>query len=142
MTPKEEVEQLMSDGVAFATQMLSEHGEFYPFGRTLLYNGEIQLHSASTGSAFPPSRELLDLLIDGFREGAREHKYKAVALIFDVTVVDPHSGQTTDAVQVGLEHSDGYCADVYLPYSLDNGAVRYGETFASRRQGLVYLDAV
>jgi len=34
-TPKEECEELMGSVVPFAEQMLSQHREFYPFGRAL-----------------------------------------------------------------------------------------------------------
>jgi len=138
MTPKEEVERLMNDGIPFAKTMLSTHAEFYPFGRALTPGREIQWVSATDGTGYPPSQVLLDLLIEAFRRGAHEGKYAAIALFFDVRILDPHTGHKTDAVQVALEHQLGYCADVFFPYSLAKGSVTFGQLFASPRQGLVF----
>ena len=138
MTPKEQAEQLMNEGIPFAKKMLSDYGEFYPFGLVLLADGTIQHVGAKGRSEHPPSQELLGLLIDSFRKGAKEGKYKAVAVFLDVKVKSPTTGRNIDAVQVGLEHRDSYCADVYFPYTINKGAVTFGEIWASKRTGSVY----
>jgi hypothetical protein len=138
MTSKEEVELLMNDGITFAEQMLALHAEFYPFGRTLTTDGRIQLVSPSDGTEHPSSQDLIDILLNGFRSEAGAGQHRAVALFMDVTVRDPTSGQKVDAVQVGLEHRDGYCADVFFPYAIANGAVSFGRMFAQQREGMVF----
>lgn len=62
VTPKEQVEELMNEGIAFAERMLREHGEFFPFGVVRKSGGSIQHVGASDGRERPPSRELIDLL--------------------------------------------------------------------------------
>ncbi len=138
MTAKQQVEQLMNEGVPFAKKMLSDYGEFYPFGLVLLADGTIQHVGAKGQSEHPPSQELIDLLIDSFRKGAKEGRYKAVAVVLDVKVKSPTGGGNIDAVQVGLEHRDSYCADVYFPYTINKGTVTFGEIWATRRTGSVY----
>ena len=138
MTPKEEVEVLMNEGIKFARQMLGEHGEFLPFGNALRPNGKIVDVGASDGTEHPRSKALIDLLIDGFRQAALEGEYVAIAVFFDVRVSRPSDGQKVDAVQVGLEHKSGYCADVFFPYTLAQGRLDFGEIFAQARDAVVF----
>jgi hypothetical protein len=139
MTPKEQVEQLMNEGLPFATRMLAEHGEFHPFGVALTAEGVIQHLGATDGREHPPAQALLDLLLGAMRAGAKEGKYTAIAVFFDVRVQRPGAHSKSDAVQVGLEHRDGYCADVFFPYSLKAGSVAYGDVFAQQRDGSVFV---
>jgi hypothetical protein len=138
MTPKEEVEVLMNEGIKFAGQMLSEHGEFFPFGRALRPNGKIVDVGASDGTEHPRSQKLIDLLVNGFKEAARQGEYIAIAIFFDVKVARPSDGRKVDAVQVGLEHKTGYCADVFFPYTLAQRDVAFGNIFAQKRDALVF----
>jgi hypothetical protein len=77
MTPKEEVERLMNEGIPFAQKMLTEHGEFYPFGVVMTTTGEIRMVSATTDDEHPTSQELIDKLLAGFQKAAAAHEYKA-----------------------------------------------------------------
>ena len=62
MSPKEEAESLMNEGIPFATQMLQEHGEFFPYGYAMRRDGEILSIAAHDGTEQPPSQELIELL--------------------------------------------------------------------------------
>jgi hypothetical protein len=53
-------------------------------------------------------------------------------MVFDVSVTLPNSDRKSDAIQVTLEHSEGYSAHVFLPYQLVENKLVYGETFAQR----------
>lgn len=139
VTPKEQVEELMNEGIAFAERMLREHGEFFPFGVVRKSDGSIQHVGASDGREQPPSQDLIDLLNQGFRKGAESGDYAATAIFFDVLITPPGSSTKTDAVQVGLEHRAGYCVDVFFPYHRgSDGGVQWGELFASKREGSVF----
>src|SRR5689334_25220904 len=131
----------MNDGIVFAEHMLAEHGEFYPFGRTLTTDGRIQVVGAQASTDHPKSQELIDMLLQAFRTGAQAGEHRAIALFFDVRVQHPGTREKVDAVQVGVEHRDGYCADVFFPYTLERGTPRFGAVFAQRRDGVVYADA-
>ena len=69
--PKSEVELLMNDAIAFADQLLREHGEFLPYGAAMKANGDIVSVAAHDGTEQPPSQKLIELLKDGFRQSAR-----------------------------------------------------------------------
>ena len=138
MSPKEEVESLMDEGFALAETLLKEHGEFYPFGFAMNLDGEIISIGAKGETDHPPSQELIDLLEAAFRQGAEANEYKAIAIFFDVLVAPP-GGKKTDAIQVGLEHQSGYCANVFRPYRRTLlGKIKFGELFANRREGSVF----
>jgi hypothetical protein len=65
--PKEELDELMIDILSFAQQMLSEHGEFFPYGGAITSKGEIIHIGASDGDEHPPSQKLIDNLIESFQ---------------------------------------------------------------------------
>ena len=68
--PKEELDELMNDILPFAKKMLSEHGEFFPYGGAMTTQGEIIHVGASEGDEHPPSQKLLDILIESFEAQA------------------------------------------------------------------------
>src|SRR5215471_11575087 len=116
MTPKEQVEVLMNEGISFAERMLREHGEFFPFGVVRKADGSVQHVGAWDGRDKPPSKDVSDVLNQGFRKGAESGDYEATAIFMDVLTTPPGGSSKTDAVQVGLEHRSGYCVDVFFPY--------------------------
>jgi hypothetical protein len=139
VTPKQQVEELMNEGIPFAERMLRQHGEFFPFGVVRNSDGSTQLVGASDGREHPPSQDLIELLNQQFRKGAESGNYAAIAIFFDVLATQPGSSTKTDAVQVGLEHRAGYCVDVFFPYQRSaDGTVQWGELFASKREDSVF----
>ena len=54
---KQDVQTLMNEWIVFAKQMLDEHGEFYPYGAAMKFDGEIISISGDTGEEMPPSQE-------------------------------------------------------------------------------------
>jgi hypothetical protein len=121
LSPKEEVEKLMNSGL--------------PFEAT----GEIQRIAPYAGSRQPPSLDLVDLLQQGFRKGADIGEYKATAIFVPTRLQPPNETGKTDAVEVMLEHREGYCVNAFFPYSRDHGGtVSYGKLFAAPRDGVVF----
>ncbi|MBB5207869.1 hypothetical protein [Chiayiivirga flava] len=135
---KTECENLMNTAVPFAEKMLAEHGEFFPYGQVLSPDGSIVAVAASTGSERPKSQTIIDLLKQGFAKGAKYGTYRATALVYDAKVSIPSSGEKSDAIAVELDHVERYSVVVYLPYSLHNGQITYGEVFAQRGSGKVF----
>ena len=137
--PKEEVEELMNAVLPFAKKMLSEHGEFYPYGGAVNSNGEIIHMMSGDGDEHPPSQKLIDLLIESSRAQAKAGEYRATAIVFDVRVKPPNSDQKTDAIQINLDHADGLSIAVFLPYQVKGkGEVVYGEMFAQQGDAKIF----
>ena len=131
----------MTEGLAFATKMLREYGEFYPFGVIKTATGEIKHIGAKGESENPPSGELIALLRESYYQQAQGGNYAATALFYDVRIAPPGEKIKADAVQVELEHHGGYCANVFFPYSwnaIDD--VVFGEIFATKREPTVFWD--
>ena len=137
-TAKQDVEALMNDGVSFAEQMLRDHGEFLPFGRAMKTDGEIVHLAGYNGVEHPPSQEIIELLNDDFRSAARQGKYKATALFYDVRLGQGDGGDKSDAVAVALDHRDEYSVVVYFPYALQDGALSFGDLLAEKGTGRIF----
>ncbi len=90
--PKAECEGLMQEALPFAENLLRKHGEFFPYGRALDLNGAVLHFAAYDGREQPPSVDLMRLLKQGFAQGAKEGKYKATAMVYDVRVSLPSTG--------------------------------------------------
>lgn len=136
---RNDLDELLNVLLPHAQQLLKKHGEFYPFAASMRHDGEIGLEAAYAGEEHPASQEVLDLLIQGFRLGAREGRYRAVGICVDVCVKSPNGHGQTDAVRVSLEHAAGNAVEVYLPYRKGLlGRITYGELFATERTPEVF----
>jgi hypothetical protein len=111
----------MSAVLPFAEQLLQEHGEFFPYGGALKADGQLASVAGYDGREQPPSNEIIRLIKQGFVEGAKSGEYVATALIYDVRVTLPSTGQKSDAIAVSLNHRDDYSVIVLFPYQLVDG---------------------
>ena len=131
----------MHSGLPFAQKLLAEDGAFHPFGAVMTATGEIQRVAPYAGSRQPPSLDLIDLLEQGFRKGADSGEYKATAIFVPVRLQPPNESGKTDAVEVMLEHREGYCVNAFFPYSRgQGGTVSYGTLFAAPRDGAIFAN--
>jgi len=114
-----------------AEKMLTQHGEFYPFGGYIKPDGAI-VHVGATDpdTDRPKSKDLIYVLRSSFQEMARTSQCKAVAIVFDVAVTLPESNRKSDAIQVCVEHTDGYSAEIFFPYQIIDKQIVYDQTFA------------
>jgi hypothetical protein len=135
--PREEIEQLLNYLLPFAEQMLSQHGEFYPYAATMDAGGEVQAVSAA-GDERPDDGELLLALHAELRERAAEGTIRASGIAADVTLTDPDSGTETDAVQLELDHVESDAIDVYVPYTTGTEGVSFGDLVAAAGQAPVF----
>ena len=58
-TPKAECENLMSQALPFAYQMLEKHGKFFPYGQALSTSGSVVAVGATDSRTSPSSAELI-----------------------------------------------------------------------------------
>ena len=141
MTAKEQVERLMNAIIPFAKQMLHEHGEFFPYGGLIQSDGSIvDVSAAEDGNDRPTSGALINILREDFKNRARSRSIIAAGIVADVKVMSPDTGTKTDAIQVNLEHKDGYSAEVCFPYAIDNGEIHYGQIFAQQGRNEIFED--
>lgn len=122
--------------------MVSEHGEFYPFGSTMNLSGEVAYTSAYDGDEHPESQTLIDLLSDVYRHQVSSKEIRAAGICYDVRITLPGAQGKTDAFCVSLEHLSGEAVNVYMPYKrLESGELEYGEVFATPRKPQFFVKA-
>jgi hypothetical protein len=133
MNAKQESEKLMNAMLPLAEKMLRQYGEFYPYGGYMKLDGTIvDVGADDPDTDRPKSRDLIYVLKSSFQEMARTNQCKAVAIIFDVAVNLPESNRKSDAIQVCVDHADGYSAEIFLPYQVVNNEIIYEEIFAQK----------
>jgi hypothetical protein len=127
---KAETEELMNELIAFAKRMLSDHGEFHPFGAKMTEEGAIVHLGALQHDACPKAADLISALERGLREAARVGGIRAAGVAMNVTVTPPGVERATDAIDVRLDHQDNYAVEVFIPYVCREGAVHLGTPFS------------
>lgn len=138
-TSKDDATDLMNMLLPFAEKMLKEHGEFYPYGGAMLPDGTMTMLGASDGAEHPPSKNLIELMESSFREAARQGKYKATGMVYDVKTIPPGAVEKMDAIAVRLDHQDGYSVVVMIPYRLGpGGEVMKGTLFANKGAASIF----
>jgi hypothetical protein len=138
-TPKEDAEALMNDLLPFAKRMLSDHGEFLPFGGVMETSGKIIWQGATTGEDHSPSKDLIEILRNAHIEAAQAGTIRASAIVYDVLIVPPGREVKQDAISVELDHRDNYSVVVHFPYSIDiDGDLSVEKPFAGAGSDLVF----
>ena len=135
---KDEAQELMDSVLPFAEQMLNKHGEFIPYGGAMKSNGEIISVAGTDGEEQPKSANITEILQDGFRNEAKNGTYKATAIVYDVRIRSPETGDASDAIAIALDHKSGYSVVVLLPYTLENGQLEYGQISAQAGENSVF----
>lgn len=137
---KAEAEDLLNAALPFAEKMLAEHGEFFPYAEALGHDGKFIAIGASDGREQPPSKDVIQLLKSGLKEGAGAGKYKATALVYDARITLPATSTKSDAIAVSLNHRDKYSVLLFFPYRLVGKRVVLGEAVAQREENYVFTD--
>ena len=131
MNAKQEAERLMNAILPLAERMLRQYGEFHPYGGYMKLDGTIvDVGADDPDTDHPKSKDSIYLLRSSFREMATVGQCKAVAIVFYVTANLPKSDRKVHAIQVCVDHADGYSAEIFFPYHSSNKTVVYDEAFA------------
>lgn len=116
MTVKpEQLHELLKYCLDFAKLMLSDAGEFYPFGAVLAAEGKLTAVGAHGGSKNPNPQDLFRLLGDVFKAQAAAGEIIASAMAANVNIPLTYESLHPDGIRVHLE-SNGYSRFIYFPY--------------------------
>jgi hypothetical protein len=137
--PKEEIEQLLNYLLPSAEEKLKEEGEFHPYAAMVAADGEVMSVTAAMGED-PDVAGLLVALHEELRQRAATGSIRASGIAADVTLTDPDSGETQDAVQVELDHADTDAVDIFVPYETAGDGVKFGELVAAQGREPVFSD--
>jgi hypothetical protein len=131
MDAKRESERLMNALLPFAEKMLRQYGEFYPYGGYVKPDGSIvDVGASDEETDHPKSRDLIYVLRSSLREIAVSGECRATAVLFDVKVTLPQSDEKSDAIQLCIDHAEGYSVEVFVPYRIIGKDVVFGDIFA------------
>lgn len=120
-------------------QLLAQYREFYPFGAAMAPDGEMRLVAIDTGEERPATPHMIELLEGGFQDGAKGQLYKATAIAVDVRTTPPGQAEMQDAVEIRLDHSDGYSVKMILPYTFSpSGELELGAPFAAAGERKIF----
>jgi hypothetical protein len=135
---KRELEQLLSSVMPFAQQMLTNYGEFIPYGWAMNSDGKIAAVGGYTGDEHPKSKEIIEFLQGAFHRQAQDGTIRACALVYDIRTIPPGQAQKTDALAVNLDHRGGMSIVVIYPYSIENKKVTLGKSWAVKGEGKIF----
>lgn len=136
---KAQLERLVQAVLPFAEQMLSRHGEYFPFGATMSSDGKITHAAGYTGDEQPKSVEVISLLKAAFTSQAASNTIIASALVYDVRAIRPGTTAKIDAIAIDLDHRDGMSITILVPYSIGaDKRVTLDEAFAEKGSGTVF----
>jgi hypothetical protein len=104
---------------------LKAQGGFQPFAAAMAEQGTLSLvageHPAETPARVMAERltaQLRSLIESGMEAGSEAGGMRAAGLAADVSFGKQNSGERADAVRLHIEHRNGYCADIFVPYKI------------------------
>jgi hypothetical protein len=105
-----------------AEKMLGTYRELYPYGGFMKLNGEIaHLSAQDPHTDQPRSTDLIKTLRNSLGELAKKGDCRATAVVFDVRFKTNPSDPGKNAIQVCLDHIDGYSVNVFYIYEIVSG---------------------
>ena len=120
----EDFERLLDATFPFVEDLLKKHGEFFPLASAIEKNDSIAQVGTYDGDEQPKSDKVIADLKVGLREGAKSGDYKAIAIFYDVRVIDPNTNQKTNAVAVIVENTkDTKAYKLFYPYTLTKDSI-------------------
>jgi hypothetical protein len=99
--------ELVTPLLGLAETMLTENGEFRPFGARVAAGGQMALIDLAPTLVDPSNPLIVDALYATFRLEARTGTIRACAVCWDALVPREAGGGMMDAIAIGLEHRDG-----------------------------------
>ncbi len=144
--PRDEATELVTAAVAYARRMLRKYGEFAPFAKVLMDDGQIVTQTVTEANVAPDAAALLALLMLQLRERARRGRIRAVAIATNMAMPEPSAEGYMDEILVEVEHERTYAATVSVPYRRTEGAllhllptvVRVGKAVAREGQCRIF----
>jgi hypothetical protein len=132
---KQELEKLLNATLPFALQMLTNRGEFYPFGTTMDAKGKIASVGGATGNEHPQSTEIIDLLKGAFRAQGEKGTIVACALVYDIRTIPPGQTQKSVVIAIDLAHAGGLSLIMVYPSETSAKDSHFRASVLDRREG-------
>ena len=133
---KLDLENIIDYSIRFAQHMLTNGGEFYPFGTKVLSDGElVPVGIADEESDFPNSMKLIEKMNKVFKLQYEKEEIRAYSIVFDVYVQIDDQGDKSDAICIDIIHKEGDVPLYYFPYSInEQNEILMGQSFGMIRE--------
>src|SRR3954462_11114722 len=93
------LEEVMNYCLGFAKQMLEAHGEFYPFGSTLVPSGAVTATAAHLGEERPKGSEMYRVLHGAMRAQFQKREILAAGLASNVNIPPEYRPAFPDGIR-------------------------------------------
>ena len=104
---------------------LEQRESFVPLGAVIALNGAVRsvpIDYAGVAAGTMPMPEAVAAIRERLRLEARSGKVRSAAVAADVMIYRRKDGdEASSAVSVHMEHQDGYCVDLLIPYKVRKG---------------------
>lgn len=138
---RDDLNALLNAAVDVASEHLQEQSEFAPFALAMqAEDGEILHMEADGESPYEDPDELRAVLVAGLREGAAQGRFRAVAIVTDVTLEDDNGQPVTSAIHTSLEHTDDEAVTCVVPYEIGTESVELGDLVAEPGEAVVFTE--
>ncbi|MFP3579862.1 hypothetical protein [Arthrobacter sp. fls2-241-R2A-200] len=110
-----ELRETLGTGLGTAQEHLQQNGGFFPFGVTLLNDGELRVLLVTPGEPDEDGEVDAGKMLDDLHELLRQSRdeFRAAAIISDVSL--PEHG--SDGIHGAAEHRDGSVRAAIIPYT-------------------------
>ncbi len=115
------LDELVNYCIPAAQSLLKKNGEFYPFSAAIRSGGELNPTAIYDGNEHPRPSNMIDQLIALFRRPDQQGDIEAIAICYDGRV-KLEGQENKDAITIFVEHKNGECVTVYMPYK--KGVIR------------------
>jgi hypothetical protein len=128
--PRLDCEYLMMHLSARVKEMLTSRAEYLPVGSAMSPAGEVIDVSGVTGGGPHKETSVVAALEERFRQGAKEGRYKATALVVHMRVTPQAPSGTQEAIAYRWDHRDAYSTVLVFPYYyLPDGSLKMEQSF-------------
>ncbi|TKC04279.1 hypothetical protein [Pedobacter frigoris] len=128
-----QVTELLNYSYSLAKALLEEQKEFFPFGVSMDYEGNIKQRLVHDGDAFPLSNVLVDVIQRDFDAKLVSRSLSAYSIIYDARVRNTMYPEGIDVVVAMVKGIHDESAEVYyLPYKKIEGQLQYFEPWGER----------
>ncbi len=121
--------------VGFAESLLTDSGEFFPFGAKIYLSGELKPVGYYEEDEFPESQKVIDVLSTVFEKELNGKVIRSYCIAYDVRVTNEDFPTPTDAIVILFKHMDLNCElNYYYPYKLkENSGIEFLEPWAEQK---------
>ncbi len=121
---EEKLNEMISQSVDHASNLIKEYGEFIPFAYVVLENGELQPHMVMPNPINNDKNSDIDMVglfndYDAvFTSLFSKHEILACALTTNVNIPHNYNAEYPDGIKVRFE-SASVCDQIYIPYTFN-----------------------